>query len=94
MIGLSHSKIKGFYRKIQPWLIWSLGAAFFFLEYFARVDPSVIVPQLMTFFHVGAFALGSLSAFFLFSFSLICVWKWRDFWIEIRDSHIVPEVQE
>lgn len=65
MKSLIHSKIKGFYRIIQPWLIWSLGAAFFFLEYFARVDPSVIVPQLMTFFHVGAFALGSLSAFFL-----------------------------
>jgi len=65
MKSLIHSRVTVFYRKIQPWLIWSLGAAFFFLEYFARVDPSVIVPQLMTFFHVGAFALGSLSAFFL-----------------------------
>lgn len=62
------SPIKSFYRKVQPWIIWSLGAAFFFAEYFARVDPSVIVPQLMTSFHVGAFALGSLSAFFYYPY--------------------------
>lgn len=68
MKDLSYSKVKGFYRRLQPWLIWSLGAAFFFLEYFARVDPSVIVPQLMTYFHVGAFALGSLSAFFYYPY--------------------------
>lgn len=63
-----HNPLRSFYRKIQPWLIWSLGAAFFFSEYFARVDPSVIVPQLMTAFHVGAFALGSLSAFFYYPY--------------------------
>ena len=68
MTGHSYSKIKGFYRRIQPWLIWSLGAAFFFSEYFARVDPSVIVPQLMSVYHVGAFALGSLSAFFYYPY--------------------------
>lgn len=56
------------YRKIQPWLIWSLGAAFFFSEYFARVDPSIIVPQLMSAFDVGAFALGSLSAYFYYPY--------------------------
>lgn len=59
---------KSYYRKVQPWLIWSLGAAFFFAEYFARVDPSVIVPQLMISFHVGAFALGSLSGFFYYPY--------------------------
>lgn len=60
--------VKSFYRKVQPWLIWALGAAFFFSEYFARVDPSVIVPQLMSAFHVGAFALGSLSAYFYYPY--------------------------
>jgi MFS family permease len=64
----SYSAMRNFYRKIQPWLIWSLGAAFFFAEYFARVDPSVMVPQLMTAFHVGAFALGSLSAYFYYPY--------------------------
>jgi len=45
-----------------------LGASFFFLEYFARVDPSVIVPELMTAFQVGAFSLGSLSALFYYPY--------------------------
>ena len=68
MKNQSYSKVRSFYRTIQPWLIWSLGAAFFFSEYFARVDPSVVAPQLMTSFHVGAFALGSLSAFFYYPY--------------------------
>ncbi len=63
-----YSSLKNYYRKIQPWLIWFLGAAFFFSEYFVRVDPSVVVPQLMTAFHVGAFALGSLSGYFYYSY--------------------------
>jgi MFS family permease len=63
-----YRKVKSIYRLIQPWLIWSLGAAFFFAEYFARVDPSIIIPQLLSAFHVGAFALGSLSAFFYYPY--------------------------
>jgi len=68
MQATAYRKVKGFYRKIQPWVMWGLGAAFFFAEYFARVDPSIIVPQLMSAFHVGAFALGSLSAFFYYPY--------------------------
>lgn len=55
---------KGFY----PWLVWGLAAAFFFCEYFARVAPGVMVPDLMRDFHVSALALGSLSAFFYYSY--------------------------
>lgn len=57
---VSETKI-GFY----PWVVWGLAAFFFFAEYFARVAPGVMVPELMRDFHVGAAALGSLSAFFL-----------------------------
>src|ERR1700722_11221771 len=61
----SKSKFKiGF----SPWLIWGLGAAFFFAEYFARVAPSVMVPDLMRDFGVNAQALGTLSAFFYYAY--------------------------
>ena len=59
------------YRKIQPWVIWGLGAAFFFSEYFARVAPSVMTHQLMATFHVTALTLGGLSAFFYYPYVLM-----------------------
>lgn len=52
----------------SPWLVWGLGAAFFFAEYFARVAPSVMVPDLMRDFRVDALTLGSLSAFFYYAY--------------------------
>lgn len=56
------------YRKIQPWVVWGLGAMLFFSEYFARVDPSIIVSELMSYFHVGALALANISAFFYYPY--------------------------
>lgn len=61
-------KGQSFYKPFQPWLIWGLGASFFFAEYFARVDPSIIAADLMRDFNVGAFALGSLSALFYYPY--------------------------
>lgn len=55
-------------NKHFPWLVWGLAALFFFAEYFARVSPSVMVPELMKDFHVDAMLLGSLSAFFYYSY--------------------------
>lgn len=55
-------------KRFYPWLIWALGAAFFFSEYFARVAPSVMVPELMRSFHVGALSLGALSAYFYYAY--------------------------
>ncbi len=52
----------------RAWLIWALAAGFFFSEYFARVAPSVMVADLMRAFHVNALSLGTLSAFFYFSY--------------------------
>ena len=51
-----------------PWLVWGLGAMFFCAEYFARLAPSVMVPQLMSAFNVDAFGIGILSAFFYASY--------------------------
>ena len=67
MLNFSNMTIKKtLYR--SPWLIWGLGAAFFFAEYYARVAPSVMATDLMQAFQVNAFALGSLSAFFYYAY--------------------------
>lgn len=50
------------------WIVWGLGAAFFFSEYFARVAPSVMVPDLMHAFNTGATGLGALSGFFYYAY--------------------------
>ena len=51
-----------------PWLIWGLAASAFFIEYFARVAPGVMVDALMRDFKVQALTLGSLSAFFYYAY--------------------------
>jgi sugar phosphate permease len=51
-----------------PWLIWSLAAAFFFTEYFARVSPSVMTAELMRAFKINAFALGTLASLFYYAY--------------------------
>lgn len=50
--------------KFTPWLVWGLAAAFFLVDYFARVAPSVMAPDLMRAFNVTAFMIGGLSSFF------------------------------
>lgn len=56
--------LKKQYLKIQPWTIWFVATLFFFCEYFARVDPSVMVPHLMHAFSANALQIGNLSLFF------------------------------
>ncbi len=53
---------------LYPWLIWGLAASAFFIEYFARVAPGVMIDSLMRDFQVQALALGSLSAFFYYTY--------------------------
>lgn len=52
----------------KAWIIWLLAAGFFFAEYFARVAPSVMVPDLMRAFNVTAGSLGALSAMFYYAY--------------------------
>jgi MFS family permease len=54
--------------RYYPWLLWSLAASAFFIEYFARVAPGVMIDSLMQDFNVQALALGSLSAFFYYAY--------------------------
>jgi sugar phosphate permease len=60
-------------EKIYPhaslsWLVWGLGAVFYCYGFFQRVAPAVISDHLMTDFNIGAASLGSLSAFYFYSY--------------------------
>lgn len=54
--------------KIYPWLVFSIGALFFFLMYTARVSPSIIQGPLMRDFHIKASDFGSLTGFFYIAY--------------------------
>ena len=58
---------------LQSWFLFGLGALFFATEYFARVAPAVMVPELMQSFHVDALAIGTLSAFFYYPYIIMQV---------------------
>jgi sugar phosphate permease len=47
-----------------PWLICSLGAIYYCYEYFLRITPSVITPELMSTYHLTGAQVGNLSAFY------------------------------
>ncbi len=60
-------------RKKQPpaslaWLVWGLGAAFYFTAFFHRVAPAVMTDPLMAEFSIGARELGQFSAFYFYSY--------------------------
>ncbi|MCI5051919.1 MAG: MFS transporter [Simkaniaceae bacterium] len=51
------------------WVVWGLAAFFYFYEYLLRISPSVMVPELMDAFDVGAGLIGLLAAFYLYAYS-------------------------
>jgi MFS family permease len=55
------------------WLVWGLGAVFYFSGFYHRVAPAVMTDQLMADFHIGATALGNFSAFYFYSYVLMQV---------------------
>lgn len=52
----------------SPYIIWFLGAFFFFIDYIIRVSPSILTPTLMRYFQVNAFTIGGFSAFFYYTY--------------------------
>ena len=46
-----------------------LGAIFYFYEYFLRISPSVMKPDLMHAFHIGVAGFGTLSAFYFYAYT-------------------------
>ena len=55
------------------WLVWGLGAAFYFTGFYHRVAPAVMTDQLMADFHIGAAGLGNFTAFYFYSYFLMQV---------------------
>jgi len=52
----------------MSWIVWGLGALFYFAGFYQRVAPAVMTDQLMSDFQIGAAALGNLSAFYFYSY--------------------------
>lgn len=50
------------------WVVWGLGAGFFFFQYVARITPSVMQPQLMQAFSINGYAFGGLSVVFYYAY--------------------------
>jgi len=53
------------------WLVWGLGAAFYFAGFYHRVAPAIMTEQLMAEFRIGAAGLGNFSAFYFYSYILM-----------------------
>ncbi len=61
---------KGIHHPLK-YVIWSLSVTFLFYEYFIRVTPSIILPDLMQSFHINAGQVGFLSSFYLYAYALM-----------------------
>jgi sugar phosphate permease len=49
---------------LLPWVICGLGAVFYCYEFFLRITPGVITPELMSAYHLTGSEVGNLSAFY------------------------------
>lgn len=56
---------------LYPWLIWTLGAGFFFYKYLVQVSPSVMTDDLMNAFHIHGAGLGNLSAYYFYAYLIM-----------------------
>lgn len=54
--------------KIYPWVVWTLGAGFFFYKYLVQVSPSIMTNDLMKAFQINGAGLGNLSAFYFYAY--------------------------
>ena len=53
------------------WLVWGLGAALYFIAFYHRVAPAVLVQELTREFSLSGAGLGNLSAFYFYSYVAI-----------------------
>lgn len=56
---------------LYPWLVWSIGAMFFFLMYIARVSPSIIQEPIMSEFKVNASIFGQMAGYLYVSYIIM-----------------------
>src|SRR3990167_8062657 len=58
-----------FTRSIYPWVIVVCGMLFYCYNYFLRVSPSVMQPELSQVFHITAAQFGTLAAFYYYAYT-------------------------
>ena len=58
-----------FITVILPWIVCALAALFYCYEFFLRVAPSVMVPQMMSSYHIGAKTLGFIAAAYYYIYT-------------------------
>lgn len=66
-IVLKHLQWSNFY----PWLVWFLGAIFFFYKYVLQVSPGVMSNDLMSAFSISGAQLGNLAACFFYAYLIM-----------------------
>jgi sugar phosphate permease len=54
-----------------PWIIWILGASFYFYKYLLEVSPSVMGGELMKAFSIDGAQLGNLTAFYFYAYLIM-----------------------
>ncbi|OGT42774.1 MAG: hypothetical protein A3F42_02890 [Gammaproteobacteria bacterium RIFCSPHIGHO2_12_FULL_37_34] len=57
------------FRSIYPWVIVSCGMLFYCYNYFLRVSPGVMQPELSQAFHITATQFGALAAFYYYAYT-------------------------
>ncbi len=58
-------------KHLLPWMMWSLGALVFFIEYLIRVAPGSMIPSLMRTFQASSLDISAFSAYFLYAYVLM-----------------------
>lgn len=54
---------------LLAWIVWGLGAIFYFYDILLQVSPGVMVPELMQAFKVNAAGIGHISAFYFYAYA-------------------------
>ncbi|ODN43297.1 MFS transporter [Piscirickettsia litoralis] len=54
---------------LLSWCIIALGAIFYMYEYYLRISPGVMIPDLMHYFSVGATSIGTLAGFYFYAYT-------------------------
>jgi len=54
-----------------PWIVWVLASMFLFYKYLLQVSPSIMVNELMQYFHLSGEALGHLAAAYFYSYAIM-----------------------
>lgn len=66
---MENSEPNGRTVSLMPWTIWFLASLCFFLAFFQRVTPGVMVDELMRDFAVTAAVVGNLTAFYYYAYA-------------------------